>query len=91
MLTWISSLSPRVVDAALTGLRQLHQRKLDVPKARHDHDVRVKALVLEHEQDHAAVRAVAPGKPSPYARPEKGCRTNERLSRTRKRDLDFER
>lgn len=87
MLTWVSRLSPRAVDAALAGLRQLHQGELDVLKARHEHDIRMKALALEHEHD----RALASGMPSPDPGPRKAGLTNERPRRIRKPDLDFER
>lgn len=90
MLAWISRLSPRAVDAALSPLRQLHDRELEVLKARHEHDIRVKSLVLEHEQERAVVRAVA-GQPPRYSEPEKGGRSEERPRRPRKPDMDFER
>lgn len=87
ILTWVSRLSPHAVDAALAGLRQLHQRELDVLKVRHEHDIRVQALVLEHEQE----RALAFGTLPPDAAPGRIGPTQERPRRTRKPDLDFER
>ena len=94
MLTWVARLSPRAVDAALACLRQLHQRELDVLKTRHERETRVKALVLEHEEDRAAALSVESDKPSrDLPRPEKGGRTDHppRSRRNRKPDLDFER
>lgn len=87
MLTWVSRLSPGAVDAAFAGLRHLHQRELDVLKARHEHDIRVKALALEHDQD----RALVSHKLSPDSGSGKAGSTTERPRRTRRPDLDFER
>lgn len=93
MLTWIARLSPRAVDAALAGLRQLHQRELDVLKTRHEHDIRVTALGLEHEEDRAAALTPALGKPARDPAPEKGGRGNHspQPRRTRKPDLGLDR
>jgi hypothetical protein len=91
MLSWMAGGSPRAINAALACLRQLHQRELDALKARHEHDIRVRALVLEHEEDRAAALRAESERLSPD--PQKAELTDHppRSGRNHKPDLDFER
>jgi len=92
LLAWPSRAASQAVDATL-ALRQLQEREWDVLKVRHEREICVKALVLEHEEDRAAALS-ASGKPSrdPDG-PEKGGGTDHppQSRRNRKHDLDFER
>lgn len=93
MLTWPTCLSSRTVDA-MRGLRELQEREWDVLQLRHEHEIHVKALVLEHEEDRAAALSCGAGRSAGDPQgPEKASRPERtpRPRRGRKPDLDFER